>query len=119
MAAQITVRRPDDDHVEILVNGKVVATANHDEHGWSGMDAVVSTACAVARALGGQVDGDHDEDECGACDCATEAPRDPDDPGAYPGPDEDCECPCHEDAPPVDGEQLVEMPHGLDPGQVC
>lgn len=95
MSAKVTVSRANDEQVEILVDGKVVASANYDEHGWSGMDAVVAAACAVARALGGEVEGD-DEDGCGGCNCATEAPRDSDDPGAYPGPDPDCECLCHD-----------------------
>ncbi len=30
------------------------------------------------------------------CPCYTEPPRDPDDPGAYPGPNPDCECECHQ-----------------------
>jgi hypothetical protein len=34
-------------------------------------------------------------DECRECDCAGEMPYDPNDPGAYPGPDEDCDCECH------------------------
>lgn len=36
------------------------------------------------------------DDECRDCDCADEMPYDPNDPGAYPGPDEDCTCPCHD-----------------------
>lgn len=40
-------------------------------------------------------DVENDERYCDACDCEDEAPRDPDDPGAYPGPDPDCECECH------------------------
>jgi hypothetical protein len=36
------------------------------------------------------------DEECAVCDCATQAPRDPYDPGAYPGPDPDCQCECHE-----------------------
>lgn len=43
---------PDDDHVEVHVNGTEVASANHDEHGWSGMDAIVNTATSIARAAG-------------------------------------------------------------------
>jgi len=33
--------------------------------------------------------------ECEDCDCASQMPRDNNDPGAYPGPDPDCECECH------------------------
>jgi hypothetical protein len=51
----VTIDRPDEDRIEVHVNGQVVATANHDEHGWSGMDAVEKTALAVARAFGGTV----------------------------------------------------------------
>ncbi|MEV5211392.1 hypothetical protein AB0K35_28350 [Micromonospora sp. NPDC053740] len=51
----VTVERPDDETVEIHVNGQVVASANHDEHGWSGMDAVEKTALAVVRAFGAAV----------------------------------------------------------------
>jgi hypothetical protein len=47
----ITIERPDDEHIEIYVNGVVVATADHDEHGWDGMDAVERTAVAIRRAL--------------------------------------------------------------------
>ena len=33
---------------------------------------------------------------CPECHCdAYETPRDPNDEGAYPGPDLDCECECH------------------------
>ncbi len=58
MNARVSIRYVDDEHVEILVNGDVVASANHDEHGWSGMDAVVAAALAVAKALGGKVAGE-------------------------------------------------------------
>lgn len=51
----VSIERPDDERIEVHVNGQVVATANHDEHGWSGMDVVEKTALAVARALGGTV----------------------------------------------------------------
>jgi phage pi2 protein 07 len=50
--AHVTVVWPDDEHVIIEINGEEVASANYDEHGWSGMDAVVKTATAVAKAAG-------------------------------------------------------------------
>lgn len=40
------------------------------------------------------------DDECRFCDCADEMPYDPDDPGAYRGPDEDCQCWCHGEGAP-------------------
>lgn len=51
-AARVVILAPDDEHVVIEVDGSEVASANHDEHGWSGMDAVVRTAVAVAEAAG-------------------------------------------------------------------
>lgn len=51
----VSIERPDDEHIEVHVNGQVVASADHDEHGWSGMDAVEKTALAVARAFGAEV----------------------------------------------------------------
>lgn len=59
----IELDRPDDEHLQVVVNGFVVAEANHDEHGWSGMDAVEKTAVAVARALGGTVTEAEPDDE--------------------------------------------------------
>jgi hypothetical protein len=41
-------------------------------------------------------EADQEQEQCRVCDCATQAPRDPWDPGAYPGPDPECECECHE-----------------------
>lgn len=41
-----------DEQVEIRVNGETVADANHDEHGWDGMEAVIKTATAIAKAAG-------------------------------------------------------------------
>ena len=51
----IRLKRPNDEALEVWVGRKLVASANHDEHGWSGVDAVESTAVAIARALGGEV----------------------------------------------------------------
>lgn len=51
-AVHVTIVWPDDDHVSIEVNGEQVAAASHDEHGWSGMEAVVKTATAIAEAAG-------------------------------------------------------------------
>ncbi|WP_045740761.1 hypothetical protein [Actinoplanes rectilineatus] len=51
-AFTITIRHPDDEHLTIEVNGRTVSSANHDEHGWSGMDAVEKTARAIAKAAG-------------------------------------------------------------------
>lgn len=51
-AARVVISAPDDEHVVIEVDGAEVVSANHDAHGWSGMDAVVRAAVAVAEAAG-------------------------------------------------------------------
>lgn len=47
---RVTVN-PDDEYLDVEVDGSVVFTADHDEHGWSGIDAVKATALAVGQAL--------------------------------------------------------------------
>lgn len=49
-AIDVSIERPGDETVEIRINGEVVASGNHDDHGWSGMDAIEKTALAVTRA---------------------------------------------------------------------
>jgi hypothetical protein len=49
---RMVVTAPDGETNVIEIDGVEVASANHDEHGWSGMDAVVRTALAVANAAG-------------------------------------------------------------------
>lgn len=53
----IEIRRPDDEHVEILVDGELAAYASHDEEGWAGMQAVVNTTRGLAKALNVEVIG--------------------------------------------------------------
>lgn len=48
---ELEIRQPDDEHLEVWIGGREVASANHDEHGWSGMEAVQSTAEGVHKAL--------------------------------------------------------------------
>lgn len=55
--AKVKITRPNDEQLVVRVNGREVASANHDEHGWSGMDAVESTAVAIARACGATLVG--------------------------------------------------------------
>lgn len=47
----LEIRQPDDEHVEVWIGGREVASASHDEHGWSGMAAVQATAQEVHKAL--------------------------------------------------------------------
>jgi hypothetical protein len=51
-AVHVTINWLDDENVSIEVNGEEVACANHDEHGWSGMKAVIDTAQGIAEATG-------------------------------------------------------------------
>lgn len=41
----------DDEHLVVKLGGREVASANHDEHGWSGMEAVQRTAEQVHAAM--------------------------------------------------------------------
>ena len=54
--ATVTIVRYMDRRIAVEVDGEEVASANYDEHGWSGLDAVEKTAVAVARAAGLAVD---------------------------------------------------------------
>jgi hypothetical protein len=51
-AIRLVIVRTDDEHLTVEVDGAEVAHANHDEHGWSGMDAVEKTARGIAEAAG-------------------------------------------------------------------
>lgn len=45
-----------EDEIEFYVNGNLVGSANHDEHGWSGMDAARALFTSIAAELGIEVD---------------------------------------------------------------
>lgn len=51
MNNEFTVYREDDESVEYNLNGKLVAWANHDSHGWEGITKVESTIEAIAHIL--------------------------------------------------------------------
>jgi hypothetical protein len=51
----LTINWLDDEVVSIEVDGQEVSSASHDEHGWSGMKAVIETAANIAQALGVEV----------------------------------------------------------------
>jgi hypothetical protein len=48
---ELEVERPDDETVIVKVGGQLVAGANHDDHGWAGMDLLETTARNVHRAV--------------------------------------------------------------------
>ncbi len=52
VADRVEIRRPDDETVEVQVNGVVVGEANLDEHRRAGVDAVEALARRIAAALG-------------------------------------------------------------------
>lgn len=49
---KLVLDRPDPETLEVRVGKKYVGSANHDEHGWSGMSAVEELAKSMAKALG-------------------------------------------------------------------
>lgn len=60
MPARIQIT--DDQHEEIYIHldGKLVYTANHDEHGWDGMTAVIDLITKLADGFGVRVQNDQD-----------------------------------------------------------
>jgi len=56
---RIEVRQLDDENCEIVLlrNGEEfeIATTNHDEHGWAGMEAVEDAVRRTAAAIGIEV----------------------------------------------------------------
>lgn len=48
---ELEIDRPDDETVIVKVGGQLVAGANHDDHGWAGMDLLETTARNVHRAM--------------------------------------------------------------------
>lgn len=57
------LKYPDDEHLEIIYQGDVLVSANHDQHGWEGMEGIAGTAKAVAAALGHPVKDDNEPAE--------------------------------------------------------
>ena len=49
--AALGIRHADDETVIVTVGGVEIITANHDEHGWAGMELAQKTAEGVHRAL--------------------------------------------------------------------
>ena len=45
-----------EDEIEFYVNGNLVGTADHDEHGWSGMEATQRLFKSIAAELGCEVE---------------------------------------------------------------
>lgn len=49
--------------VQYFVNGKPVAYATHDEHGWSGMDVIKRMFERIAQELGVEVEETEGEEK--------------------------------------------------------
>ena len=60
MPARIQIT--DDQHEEIYIHldGKLVCTASHDEHGWDGMTAVIDLVTKLAEGFGARVENTQD-----------------------------------------------------------
>lgn len=63
MPHKMTINRPDEESIEILIDGEVVGGANHDTDGWSGMERVEKMAMRIAKKLGMEVDETFDKEE--------------------------------------------------------
>ena len=50
--ATVQIKHPNDEYFEVLVDGKYIGFANHDEDGWAGMDKIEKLVEALAKALG-------------------------------------------------------------------
>jgi hypothetical protein len=53
MKFDVVANYEDDESVTIYVNGKEVANANHDEHGWAGIVGIVQAFKKTAKVLNG------------------------------------------------------------------
>lgn len=47
-----TIQSPNDEVVEYYLDGEHLITANHDEHGWSGMEGIEAMVATIAKNLG-------------------------------------------------------------------
>lgn len=50
-SVELEVERPDDETLTVKVGGELIAGANHDDHGWAGMDLLETTARNVHKAV--------------------------------------------------------------------
>jgi len=59
--SKITINRPDDESLTVLLDDKVLISVNHDCHGWEGIEVVEKLTFKFAEALG--IDLVYTEDE--------------------------------------------------------
>lgn len=54
-SVELEIERPDDETLTVKVGGELIAGANHDDHGWAGMDLLETTARNVHKAVVGRL----------------------------------------------------------------
>lgn len=59
--AKITLNRPTEDLLNVLVDGEHVGSFDHDRHGWAGMEAAEKLAVKLAEKLGIEIEETFDE----------------------------------------------------------
>jgi hypothetical protein len=52
---KIVIRWVNDEAIDIELNGLVLVTANHDDHGWDGMRLAIDLTRAIAGGMGASV----------------------------------------------------------------
>ncbi len=52
---KVTIRWVNDETVEFTLNGKVLVTATHDEHGWDGMKLAIDLTRHIAGGMGASI----------------------------------------------------------------
>lgn len=54
------INRPDDETMDITLDGKPIGSYNHDADGWAGMEEAENIVGAIAEILGIEVEGTSD-----------------------------------------------------------
>jgi CO/xanthine dehydrogenase Mo-binding subunit len=60
--AKITFKRPDEETLNVYVDGEYMGNVNHDDHGWQGMQCTEQLIMEIAEKLGIEVT-EEDENE--------------------------------------------------------
>lgn len=63
MVEGFTIKQPNEERIEIFLNGEYIGFANHDEDGWSGMEKVEKIVKKIANKLGIPVTSEYGEDD--------------------------------------------------------
>ena len=61
--ATITLNRPTEDLLNVLVDGEPVGSFDHDQHGWAGMEAAEKLVVKLAEKLGIEIEETFDDSE--------------------------------------------------------